>query len=119
MLSRLVHCSNCKAVKVVKDVKNVKAFTFVELLVVVAIITILVFFAIPALFTSKKDSREAATGGTLWTVNVGLMRAYKDKDVQTELGGVLSQAPVLWDNDNFPDVTENALAYLIERGYVR
>jgi prepilin-type N-terminal cleavage/methylation domain-containing protein len=96
---------------------NRGAFTLVEIIVVVAIISILVFFAAPALFTSKKESRETATDATLWTINVGLVRAYKDKDVQTQPGGILSQTPST--SAQYPDATENALAYLIERGYVR
>ena len=48
---------------------------------------------------------------------MGLARAYKDKDPQTLAGGVLSQLPAAWDGNT--NATENALAYLIERGYVR
>lgn len=98
-------------------IKSFKAFTLVEFLVVIAIISILTFFAVPALFSSREDSKEAARSGTLWTINVGLARAYKDKDPQLLIGGVLSQVPTAWDGNT--NAAENALAYLIERGYVR
>lgn len=97
--------------------RNPQGFTLIELLVVVAIISILSFFAVPALFNSKEESKQTARDGTLWTVNVGLARAYKAKDPQTAEGGVLSKSPAVWEG--FPDATENALAYLIEGGYVR
>ena len=92
-------------------------FSLIEILVALAIVSVLLAFAIPALVTSKKDSREAGTQGTLWTINVGLARAYKDKDPQFLEGGILSSSPVV--SSEHPNATENALAYLIERGYVR
>lgn len=94
-----------------------RGFSLIEILVAVAIVSVLLAFAIPALVTSKKDSREAGTQGTLWTINVGLARAYKDKDPQFLEGGILSSSPVV--SSEHPNATENALAYLIERGYVR
>jgi prepilin-type N-terminal cleavage/methylation domain-containing protein len=94
-----------------------KGFTLTEILVVIGIISVLLVFAVPALLTGKKDSRDAATDGTMWTINVGLARAYKDKDPQILPGGVLSPSPST--SSGYTDVTENAVAYLVEKGYVR
>lgn len=107
----------CRGALNCRDIGSNRAFSLIEILVVVGIISVLAFFAIPALSTSKKDSRETATKGSLWSINMGLLRAHKDKDIQTAPGGVLSQNPNVWEGH--PEVTENALAYLIERGYVR
>jgi len=94
-----------------------KGFTLIEVLVVIAIMSILFLFVAPALFSSKKDSQETALKASLQTINIGLLRAYKDKDPQIKPGGVLSTSPIA--HPMYTNKTENALAYLIERGYVR
>ncbi len=85
-------------------------FSLVEILVVITIIAIMVGIAIPALSSSKKDAMEAATKASLYTLNYGLIKAYKKKDPQFQPGGLLHPSSTN---------TVAAAAYLIDKGYIR
>jgi prepilin-type N-terminal cleavage/methylation domain-containing protein len=92
-----------------KKTSNI-GFSLVEVLVVIAIIGIIVAIAIPALSDTKTDTNEKATQASLYTLNIGLARAYKKNDPQFLPGGLLHSSATN---------TVDAAAYLIQRGYVR
>jgi len=90
--------------------KRLHAFSLIETLVVVAIMAILLAIAIPALSRGKLDAKEAGQGASLLSLNVALARAYKNKDPQFQPGGLLHK-----DSTD----TVSAVAYLIQRGFIR
>lgn len=96
--------------KCVNSIKSHFGFTLVEILIALAIMVVVIMFAIPALSTSKSDASDAAIKGTLYSLNLGLARAYKANDPEFAEGGYL--------NSGSTNAVE-AAAYLVERGYVQ
>lgn len=87
-----------------------KGFSLVEILVVITIIAVLVAIAIPALSGAKKDAQDTASKASLYTLNFGLAKAYKSKDPQFQPGGLLHSSSTN---------TKAAVAYLVQKGYIR
>lgn len=86
------------------------AFSLIEILVALAIMAIVVLLAVPSLSTSKVDASDVAIKGTLYSLNLGLARAYKANDPEFSEGGYLHSSST--------NAIE-AAAYLVERGYVQ
>jgi len=91
-----------KSIKIQKD-----GFTLLEMIVVIAIISIVIGLALPAINKSKADADNRNAEGNAKTLNEAILRAKIRGDTNPAITG-----------SNANNVS-NAAAYLLQQGYIQ
>jgi prepilin-type N-terminal cleavage/methylation domain-containing protein len=93
------------------------AFTLIEILIVVGILTLIIAIAIPALSTSKGDTRKRSAEARAKVLNEA-----RDRAILSDVGGISSREQ--WDSvfgspTNSTNAVENAAGFLLSNNLVR